>query len=108
MASSRDTSSGPDWKDVVRALLYLEKTSDTSIRLGLRAGGTERNPVLLLVASAVSAEDISPGASIWASASVSMPGVGVGDTDAALLYLVYELDKDIYRQEQGIQPPKTA
>lgn len=105
MAVSRDTSNGPDWKDVTRALLHFEKELRASIKISLRAGGTEKSPILLMVASMLMENPVSGGPQLSASASVSMPGRGAGDIAAALHSLVYELDKDAYRQIEGIQLP---
>lgn len=38
-------------------------------------------------------------------ASVNMRTGPAMDTDAALLALLYELDKDVYRREQRLTPP---
>lgn len=105
MASSRDTSNGPDWKDVTRALLDFQRSWEHPITIRLVPSGTFKFPKLTMQACAWSEDPESPAATCLAYASVSMPGNGAGDLCAALLLLGYELDKDVYRREMGISEP---
>lgn len=106
MASSRDTRNGPDWKDVASAAQGFERATGWWIRIraDLRLRGSQ--PHIVWIAEATELIPPRGVAPRSASASVSMLTSGVGGTDAALLLLLYELDKDIYRQVTGLQPPE--
>lgn len=104
MASSRGTLNGPDWKDVVGAAQAFAQDWSGVVTLSLRPAGTLKNPILTIVAQ-LWADQRSVGVvRPLASASVSMPGSGVGDIHAAALSALYELDKEIYRREIGVSP----
>ena len=83
-------------------MLYLEKEFGGTIRVTMRVAGSQKEPLLLLLAALEGPQGANGGRRLLASASVSMPARGVGATDAALLSLMYELDKDVYRRTQGM------
>lgn len=104
MASSRDTSNGPDWKDVARAMLEFEGGEENILTVKIAASGTQNAPKLLLLAAKTGPAGAPLVPQLLGSASVHMPGSGAGDLCAALLSLLYELDKDEYRRTEGLQP----
>lgn len=103
MASSRDTRNGPDWRDVAQAAEYMEKTLGCVIVIrGVMRTLTKPASIVWIAEAYRELREIGV-VKPWASASVSMLTRGAGGTDAALLLLLYELDKDAYRQTNGVQ-----
>lgn len=107
LASSRDTRNGPDWKDVARAFLDFQEQLGKGISVVLTVSGSQLSPQLHLIAVASDGDRVLGAVGRCYSASVSMPSTGVGDLNAALLCLGYELDREAYRRGQGM-PPNTA
>lgn len=107
LASSRDTSNGPDWRDVAQAFLYLEKLTGGKVSLRAELRPTSPQDSIVWIADLWLENLVNGGPKHLGSASVSMLTRGGGGTDAALLLLAYELDKDIYRRSEGLGP-KTA
>jgi hypothetical protein len=103
LASSRGTLNGPDWRDVATAMVEFQEMWNGVILIGITASMKGRLPNLSLTASMALPGNGNAAHAFSASASVSMLAGPSMDTDGALLYLLYELDKDLYRQIEGIQ-----
>lgn len=101
MASSRVSSNGPDWKDVTWAAQQYAEDWNGCVTIVLRPAGTPKRPTMEVVANLYADQAASRGAKPLASASVSLSVVRDGDTSAAALLALYELDKEIYRREIG-------
>jgi hypothetical protein len=104
LAVSRDSSNGPGWTDVRRAIAHYEDLLDVRITLLIHATGLNGRKDLTVTGVAVSKPGIEPEASISASASVGCLASNLVSLEAVILLLLHELDGDIYRQETGIQP----
>ena len=104
MASSRVTSNGPDWQDVAKTARELERELGVviTIECGLRLATSPAH--IVWIARAYASEEKRAAAEHLASASVSMLTRGGGGTDSALLLLLYELDRDIYRNKHLVIP----
>lgn len=107
MASSRDTSNGPDWRDVARAALEFSNLWQGVVTIHLRPYGTQNAPKMTVVASLWADQKSVGVAKPLASASVNLPGTGGGDFDAVALLALYELDREVFRREAKM-PPETA
>jgi len=77
-----------------------------SVRIVLSPYGSETRPAMTVVAHLYADEKAAMGAKPLASASVSLDGGGAGALSAAALSALYELDKEIYRREIGVSPPR--
>jgi hypothetical protein len=104
LASSRDTSNRPDWTDVVRCMLTMHTGADQRVVMTLHPLGSPDRPRMSLNAQLVQDNDQETAPQVLGSASVFLPGNNFGDIETALLSLGYELDRDIYRRIEGIQP----
>jgi len=102
LPSSRDTSNGPDWRDVAAAAKHFEQEWEAHIVVELQWRTVSSQPHIVWIASAIEMGKPKAEAALLGSASVSMLTRGAGGTDAALLLLLYELDKDIYRRTIGV------
>jgi len=107
LGSNRDTLNGPDWRDAASALLYLEELTGGKVEVRADLRPTKGSASIVWVGDVWSALSEDGVRLHLASASVSMLTRGGGGTDAALLLLAYELDKDLYRRTEGFAP-KTA
>lgn len=107
MASNRDTSNGPDWRDVAAAFLHLEEVGGRPISITAELWKKGNLSSIVWTARVLDRDPETGEVSASASASVSMLTRGAGGTDAALLLLAYELDRDMYRQSEDLGP-KTA
>jgi hypothetical protein len=106
LAPSRDTLNGPDWKDVTSAANHFARDWGAFVGVVMRPSGSDRHPVLTMVACVWGELRDVGVAPPLVSASVSMPGSGAGDMCAAALSALYELDKQMYRQTIGLPPPR--
>lgn len=104
MASSRETSNGPDWMDVVQAAHEFGKDWNGVVTVTLRPSGTLKDPVITVFAHLYADYRASWAQKPLASSSVLLSGKQGGDIAAAALSALYELDKEIYRQEIGVSP----
>lgn len=107
MASSRLSSNGPDWKDVVVFLLEIQRDLNCKVEIVLRPAGTPGRPALDLEATALAVDTNQLVVRVLASAKLHLPGNNLGGLEAALYSLGHELDKDAYRRGTGMGP-KTA
>lgn len=103
MASSRDTSNGPDWRDVVRAGLELSSVWEVPFTVTMVLTGTAKSPEMVLEAETTAEAPENGGARPSGCARVSMRSGVAGSLEAGLLRLLYELDADIYRKDEGMQ-----
>ena len=104
MAVSRSTSNGPDWRDAAIAFLDIEKTAGAPVMLRSEVRTKPSRPHFVWIAECLIPPHEDGAPPVLASASVSMITRGGGGTDAALLLLAYELDRDVYRKMTGIAP----
>lgn len=107
MASNRDTSNGPDWKDVAAAAYHFEEVWEARVEIVGKVSGATKQPTLYWTAVLIETDGKTGEVKRSDLASVSMLTRGGGDTNSALLLLLYELDKELYRRVEGF-PPKTA
>lgn len=68
----------------------------------LRPGGTEKKPTMEIVANVHQQYRDVGAVKPLASASVTMPTTGYGDLCAACLSALYELDKEMYLRQIGV------
>jgi hypothetical protein len=92
LALRRDTSNGPDWKDVSRTMDALEEEWGKPVEILIYHSGTARQAELQLVARLMDLQSESGGVQHWASKRQSMRSGDAGDIPAALLSLLYGLD----------------
>ena len=85
------------------AVAYMEKTLGVVITVRAMFRPKTKPASIVWIAEAWADVQAIGGQRPLASASVSMLTRGGGGTDAALLLLLYELDKDFYRLNEGIQ-----
>lgn len=102
MASSRNTSNGPDWKDVVRAANEYAREWGGVVTIVLSPYGSDKLPAMTVIARLYADQTAAMGAKPLASASVSLNGGAGGALSAAALSALYELDKELYRQQIGV------
>lgn len=107
MASSRISLNTPDGKDVASAALALGKDVDGVVVVTLRFGGTGGRPSVAAEANMLLQDIDQRVLRLLGSASARLTGSELMALPAALLSLLYELDRDIYRRSEGLGP-KTA
>lgn len=92
MASSRDTSNGPDWKDIQTVLTELEGDLDCRIAVEMRIVPVKGEKEVKVTVTAYPLFDVRMGAksSVSLSATLDRPGCGLG---VAIIYrLLLALD----------------
>lgn len=104
MPVSRDTSNGPDWKDITRVAHELAELWGCRVEVKLRPLGSPRRPELLVMAEAWRQDHVNGEVTRLGCSSVSMQSGRCGSLAAAAFVALYELDRDIYRQTEGVQP----
>lgn len=92
MASSRDTSVGPDWRDLEEAIRTFETQDNVKVHIAMETTITGKTPDLRLTLSAtrsgtVPAEPVNLG-----FVSVTCLGTSRKSLEAAILALLYQLD----------------
>jgi len=97
LASSRDTSNGPDWQDVAQAILNYQSFWQGRAELVLSAVAGPKTGDLVIVARVLSGEVEGPAPSIWASASVSCRREGYKGLESAIMKALFDLDIALYR-----------
>jgi hypothetical protein len=90
--------------DVCRAAAEYSQTWNGIVTLSLRPFGTDKKPDMCVVAQLYAEQKAIGVAKPLASASVSIRASGGGDIAAVCLGALYELDKQVYRQEMGLSP----
>jgi len=103
LASSRGTSNGPDWRDVVTFLLEIQRDNNCKVEVTLTPTGSPGRPGLDLFAQALAVDADQQVVRVLGSAKLHLPGSNFGGLSAALYSLGYELDKDLYRRNEGLQ-----
>jgi hypothetical protein len=95
LASSRDSSSGADWKDVAGNIVAFEAIND--VQLEIRVGSTtHRGKADLQVAVIAHSREISIGeAPSLASASVTCSGTRLKSLEGVLIHALYLLDAQL-------------
>ena len=95
LASSRDTSNGPDWKDVTQAIINYELLWGCRICLNIHVDGFHGRQFLLVEGMAVQTPD-SPGGLLHSvSVSASMRSLNVTTLEAAFLAVLHKLDREV-------------
>lgn len=107
MASKQGTSNGPDWRDVWAFMEELERELGGLVTVTVQRSNVLGSQSIYLAAKWEAHEPVAVGVPLWASVSATFPGNGVRGFEAALLSLVYDLDKELYRRIEGM-PPETA
>lgn len=102
LASNRDTSNGPDWRDVAAAAKHFAREWEAEVKIWAELRTCGSQPHIVWIAEARELGVKTQEAKCLGSASVSMLTRGAGGTDAVLLLLLYELDRDIYRNVIGV------
>lgn len=92
MASNRDTSNGPDWKDVARGMEAWREDWLSNPTITLEVTTRKSQPSLCLTAKAPCKYDANGEAVLWVSVSVDMHTTRAMGLEAALLLLLYDLD----------------
>lgn len=98
MPSARDTKNGPDWKDLASVMESLEADQEAVVTIGLALRRWENHLGFTMTALLTAAVPVVLDPPVLASASVSFPGNGATDFEAALLSLLYALDHELARQ----------
>lgn len=106
MASSRISLNTPDWMDVRTAIEALQETLEGRIVVTIQHTNAKSLRALSLTATLFKDAESALDQAVLASASAFIQGGGIGATDAALLSLLYDLDRDYYRREVGIDQTK--
>lgn len=92
MASNRDTSNGPDWKDVARAMEAWAEDWNSHVVITVEQVTRKSQPILRLIAKAPCRYDENGEVVLWVSVSVDMHTTRATGFEAALLLLLYDLD----------------
>ncbi len=98
MASSRDTSNGPDWKDIQKVLTELEGDLDCriEIKMGIVAVKGEKQTKVSVTAFPLFEVSGVQRQSVSLSATLDRPGCGLG---VAIIYrLLLALDYEASRK----------
>lgn len=103
LALSRDSSNGPDWKDIASALIEIQESWGVTCTVRVNAVGRGKFAKLMLSAQALIPEAENGGVNLSGSASVILSAGGAGAMEQALFRLVHELDADLYRKDMGLQ-----
>jgi len=90
---------------VVTFLLELQETTGARVEITMRPNGSPGRPALEIEAQALALDTNQRVVRVLGSARVRLPGNNFGGIEAALYSLGYELDKDVYRKSEGLQPP---
>jgi len=96
LASSRDTSNGPDWQDVASALVNYERFTGVVFVVELTASEGAKSPDLLVTAQAFEKGSRSLGARPLVSVSVSCRRQGYLKVESAVMKAMYDLDVALY------------
>jgi hypothetical protein len=98
LATSRDTSNGPDWRDVHQALANLELFAACKITLCIHNGGSSDASYLILEAKAEKdhAGWTDRPRSVYVQST--MRQLNVKTLSAAFLNLLHQLDTAVYKQ----------
>ena len=92
MASSRDTSNGPDWKDIAAALQAFQSQEELDLTVILRAVGTENRPDLEVEVQARPKLIWKQEAAPWDYVKLTCSATQRKTLEAALLAALYQLD----------------
>lgn len=106
MASSRTSLNTPDWMDVATAIEALQYTLQGRIVVTVQHTNARSLKALSLTATLYKDDPDGLGPTVLASSSAFVQGGGIGATDTALLSLLYDLDRDYYRRETGVDQTK--
>lgn len=98
MAVNRDTSNGPDWKDVHLALCNAELFSNTKITLCIHNSGQSGTQYLVLEARAEGEDGPRPVAKRLVLVQSTMRQLNVKTLSAAFLNLLHQLDRKLYSE----------
>lgn len=95
LASSRDTSNGPDWKDVTQALVNYERFWQCQITLSIHLDGSDGVRIMMLEARADPTNDTNSGLLHSVLVSASMRSLNAVTLSAAILNVLHKLDREV-------------
>jgi len=99
LASSRETSNGPDWRDVHTSLQYLQEDHNCTIVLSVGPCGTKMKPDLHLWVTATK-EDTETGVpQPLLSVNSRFTRMNVQTLEAAIMSLVHQLDYELVKDQ---------
>ena len=98
LASSRDTSNGPDWRDVAQAMLNYEHFNGCQIEVAVTALKGTKTPDLCVIARSLKDNEDGLGVIVLASASVRALQTQYRSMDAVILKCLYDLDVAMWSQ----------
>jgi len=101
LASSRDTSNGPDWKDVIQAIFNYQQFWDAHAEIVICAEGGGKTGDLVIVARALRGRECEAAPTTLASVSVSCRREGYKGLESAIMKALFDLDVAIYRTESS-------
>lgn len=92
MASSRNSSNSPDWKDVATAIHSFQESESVSVAVTLTATEGRKGIVMCVTAVATLADAKYGEAKKLASASVTCSDTNLRSLEGAILHCLYALD----------------
>lgn len=93
MASSRDTSNGPDWTDIALLLQELQLLHKSSVKLVISPDGPGASSAMDVEAFAVREGHLGTEVGYSVSVKYRVTPARPGQMPAMLLRLLYELDR---------------
>lgn len=93
MASSRDTSNGPDWTDVGLLLRELQILHKSSVKLVMQPDGPQHSSSMDVEAFAVREGHLGTEVGYSVSVKYRVTPARPGQMPAMMLRLLYELDR---------------
>ena len=92
MASSRDSSNSPDWKDIAEAIHSFQMSEELVVTLHLHAEQGKKGVELCVTAMASALDQSSTALPPLVSASAKCSTIGLKSLEGALLHVLYALD----------------
>lgn len=95
MASSRDTSNGPDWQDCQVVMREMQSAMEARVELTIRPSAGEEKPSMVIKATAYPYLSAFPAARQSVSLSVRCPSSSGAMVAAATFRLLLALDYEV-------------
>lgn len=99
LASSRETSNGPDMRDTAQALNSFEESNNVRIIVTIRSCGLSDGGNMWYEAKAITRPSAGVVPALLASVQLSCGALNIKTMDAAIMNLLYQLDFELAAKE---------
>jgi hypothetical protein len=106
LAVSRDTSNGPDWKDIALALMEFQESNRLDLELKLMVAGSKLKPDLVVELTTPLTLDHEVEVKRSVCVRLRIGRLNVRTLEAAIMSSMYALDAELAEQ-QGLFVPKS-